>query len=122
MQAIEMVAGQQQENQSIRTLSTLIQYNGHIYLFLGVAQRQQFDAYVNLFQSTMQNFDVLKDQSKLNRKPERIRIKTIQRNKSFAQAMRDYNVNEKRVEENAILNGMTLNDPLEKGMMIKIIE
>jgi predicted Zn-dependent protease len=120
--AIEMIADQQQQNQAIRTLSTLIQYNGNIYLFIGVAQRQQFDAYFKLFQSTMHNFDVLTDQSKLNRQPERIRIKTIQRNASFAQAMRDFSVDEKRVEETAILNGMSLNDPLEKGTLIKIIE
>ncbi|RAW00450.1 peptidase M48 [Pseudochryseolinea flava] len=122
MPAVEMVADQQQEGQAIRTYVTLIDYSGSIYLFIGASQRQQFDAYAPILQSTIRNFDVLTDRDKLNRQPERIRIKTIPRNESFAQAMRDFSVSEKRIQETAILNGMSLEEPLEKGTLIKIIE
>ncbi len=69
----------------------------------------------------MQGFRPLTDPVKLNKKPERVRIKTVGSGMTLAQAFRQYNVLEKRMEEFAILNGMKLTDNLTQGTLIKII-
>jgi predicted Zn-dependent protease len=120
--ALMVVADQQQEQVTIRTLTTLIQYGENIYMIIGVSERGEFNNHVSTFQSTMTRFAALTDQEKINRKPQRIRVKTIQRNGTLAQALENLNVNSKRMEELAILNGMELKDRVESGMLIKIIE
>ena len=54
-------------------------------------------------------------------KPERVRIKTVRNSTTLEQALRDNNVNTKRFEEMAILNGMKLTDRIEQGTMIKVL-
>lgn len=116
-----MVADQATQDQQVRALIYLIQYGGNVYSMVGVSSAQQFRQYANEFQGTMNNFKQLTDASKLNRQPERIRIKTIQQNGTLRQALTSFNMEEKRHEEIAVLNGMHLNDQVTKGKLIKII-
>lgn len=111
---------QQQQGQSIRTLSYFIQYGGVIYHFLGVTSMNDFNAYYPTFTHTMQNFKELTDASKLNKKPERIRIKTLNSAVTLEQALKNYNMPATRLEELAILNGMQLADKLNAGTLIKV--
>jgi predicted Zn-dependent protease len=113
---------QQAAQQTLRTLMYFIQYDGNIYNLIGASTQADFNAYMQLFQSTMGTFRALTDQSKINKQPERIRVKTVPQNSTLAQALGSLQVNQKRMEELAILNGMTLNDRVERGMLIKVIE
>jgi predicted Zn-dependent protease len=70
----------------------------------------------------MQGFRPVTDPNIINRKPERVRIKTISTNTTLDQALRTYKVPDKRLEELAILNGMKLTDRITPGTMIKVIE
>ncbi len=123
--ALYVIADQQPQQQgqqpTLRTMSYFIQYNGNIYHLLGVSTITDFDNYADSFTYTMQGFRQLTDQAKLNKKPERVRIKTVGSTMTLAQAFNQYNVPQKRLEEFAILNGMKLTDNVTKGMMIKII-
>ncbi len=127
--AIELVADQttdQQgqtlpQEQQIRTLTYFIQYNNLIYKIMGLSLKQDFATYENKFLRTMQNFKQLTDQSKLNKKPERIRIKTVTKSGTFKEALRALNQPSDRHEELSILNGMELTGPVTKGMLIKTI-
>ena len=124
LQALYVIADQQPEQQgqpALRTMSYFIQYNGNIYHLLGVSTVTDFNNYSASFNYTMQGFRPLTDPVKLNKKPERVRVKTIGSVMTLAQAFRQYNVPEKRLEEMAILNGMKLTDNVPQGMMIKII-
>lgn len=116
-----MVADQSTQEQQIRALVYLIQYGGNMYSMIGVTTAQQFGQYTNLFQGTMNNFKELKDQSKINRQPERIRIRTVAQNGTLSQALKHFDMQDKRLEEIAILNGMHLNDQVAKGKLIKTI-
>lgn len=122
--AIIMVADQksEQQQQNIRTLIYTIQHGGHIYAMIGVSALDNFNRYVGTFQSTMNNFSVLNDPDKLNRKPERIKVRTIEQQGTLGQAFKEFGVSESRMEELAVLNGMSLNDPVTKGKLIKVIE
>jgi predicted Zn-dependent protease len=124
LNAISIVADQKTQDgqqSSVRTLSYLIQYNNAIYLMLGATSVADFNNYGNSFNSIMQSFRQLTDASKLNRKPERVRIKTVGQNTTLSQALKSFNVPQNRMEEMAILNGMALTDQISRGTLIKVI-
>jgi predicted Zn-dependent protease len=89
---------------------------------MGVSLASDFSAYAPYFSRTMESFRELNDPAKLNKKPERVRIKTVKQAGSLSQALRSYNVTDKRLEELALLNGMQLTDPVTAGMLIKVLE
>lgn len=119
--ALAMVADQQQQQGTIRTLTYFIQYGGNIYSIMGITTANDFNNYFNTFSNTMTNFKQLTDQAKINKQPERVRIKTVGQSTSLAQALQSLNMPSNRMEELAVLNGMQLNDRVEKGTLIKVI-
>lgn len=120
--AITMVADQQQEQGTLRTLSYLIQYGGNIYALMGISNATDFNTYSQYFSNTMQSFKQLTDASKLNKKPQRVRVKTVKTASTLEQAFKTFNVPAKTYEQIAILNGMHLKDKLAAGTMIKVVE
>jgi predicted Zn-dependent protease len=70
----------------------------------------------------MTRFNALTDAEKINKKPERVRVKTVQRSALLAEALKAHGVSDKRIGELATLNGMDLSERVEKGMLIKVIE
>jgi predicted Zn-dependent protease len=125
--AITMVAdtkadpNQQQQQQPLRTLSYFIKYNNMIYLLLGLSAQADFANYSNSFMRSAEGFMQLTDQSKINKKPERIRIKTVNTNTTLEQALKGYGVASSRMGEHAVLNGMKLSDKITSGTMIKLV-
>lgn len=113
---------QQQQQQVVRTLTYLLQYGGNIYSLMGVTSQQNFNTYFPVFTASMEAFRPLTDTEKLNRQPERVRVKTLQQGTTLAQALRNYKIPDNRLEEMAILNGMALTDRIEAGTMIKVVE
>ncbi len=109
-------------NQEVRLIMYHIQYSGNIYKFAGLAGKVDFNGYKNYFTSTFNKFQSLTDQSKINRNPERIRIKEVTRTASFKDVMNSFNMPANRHEELAILNGMELNKQVKQGTLIKVIE
>jgi predicted Zn-dependent protease len=127
LQAIEMIADQvpqqqqQQQQAQVRTLSYLISYGENIYHLIGVSPLQTFQNNSSFFANTMQNFRQITDASKLRKKADRIRLKTVKTNTTLSQLLRDNNVPAARLEEHAILNGMKLTDTVSQGMLVKVI-
>lgn len=114
-------AQQGQQAQDLRVLSYLVQYGNLIYHFLGVSATPDFNEFNDYFTRTMQGFKQLTDQSKLNKKPERIRLKTVNSTITLEQALKNYGVPAARLKEISILNGMELTQKLTSGTIIKII-
>lgn len=121
LRAIAMIADRAQEQGTLRTLSYLVQYGENIYLMLGVAAIADFQNYQPYFLNTMQSFRELNDASRLNKKPQRIRIRAVKQNGTLERALRDHDMSQQRLEELALLNGMRLADPVTAGMLIKIV-
>jgi predicted Zn-dependent protease len=114
---------QQQGAASLRTLSYFIQYNNTIYHMIGVSTTTDYNNYVNTFTSMMEGFRSLTDQSKINRQPERIRIKSVSSAGTLEQVLRSYNITSSaRLQELAIVNGMNLSDRVAAGTLIKIVQ
>ena len=57
----------------------------------------------------------------LNKKPERIRIKQVQRSGSVSEVLGYYGIPESRKKNIALLNNMDLSDRLIRGDLIKIV-
>ena len=122
--AVAMIADQrqQQQEQGVRTLTYLIQFGQNIYAILGASSIANFNGYAQLFQNTMTGFRELNDPEKINRQPERVRVKTIRSSGTLRDGLASLGVDQARMEEMATLNGMTLADRVQQGTLIKVIE
>ncbi|NQU54127.1 MAG: M48 family metalloprotease [Bacteroidetes bacterium] len=128
MSAIATVSQQVSQNQQtgqeqiIKVMSYFIQYNGAIYVFHGVAAEADFNSNYRTFESTMVNFRKLSEASKLNVKPDRIKIiKINSASVSLEDAFKYYKVPQSRYKEFALLNNMELNHNLTSGDLIKVL-
>ncbi len=122
LNAIAMIADQQQEQLQLRTLSYIIEYGGNYYAMIGISPLEKFDNFAPIFSESMKNFRTLTDADKINVQADRISIQEIQENTTLANALKRFKMPEDRLEELAILNGMELTDPVQKGMLIKTIK
>lgn len=113
---------QQASSQTIRVLMYFIQYGENIYNLIGVSTQQDFENYARLFQSTMGTFRELSDPSKINKQAERVKVKPVPRSGTLAQAFSSLRVEQDRMEEFAVLNGMSLDDQVQEGMLVKVVE
>lgn len=112
----------QQTQTGARVLMYFIQYGGNIYNLIGASSPTDFNSYLQLFQSSMGSFQQLTDPSKINKQAERIRVKTVNRTGTLSQALTNLHVDPKRMEEVSIVNGMMLDDQVQAGTLIKVIE
>lgn len=109
------------EEQTIKVMSNFITYNGAVYVFHGVASEANFNNYQQAFYSTMNNFDRLTESSKLNVKPNRIKIVSVRRSGTLADAFKYFGIPQSQMNELALLNNLALTDPVSQGKQIKII-
>lgn len=127
--AITVISDQVQQDQQtgkavatgIKVATTFIQYNNNIYLLRGVTQAASFNTYSTTFGNVMKGFEPLTDAEKLNRKPERIKIVTLDRQMTLGEALKAQNMPANRHDELAILNGMQLKDVLAAGTLVKVV-
>jgi predicted Zn-dependent protease len=106
---------------TIRLNSYFIQYDQKIYVFHGITFDSIYDKYRDDFTGTMANFSRLTDPGKLNKQPQRIRIKQVQRSGTVKDVLGYYGVPEAQKQNIAFLNNMDLTDKLERGDLLKIV-
>jgi predicted Zn-dependent protease len=123
MPVIALVADQadEQSGQKIRILTYFISYQKLIFTFHGLAELSDFDSQVPMFNQTMRNFKTLSDPAKINKKPERISIKTASKAASLQTLLKEAKVPDDRLSEHALINGMTLEQNVGKGGLFKVI-
>lgn len=117
--------GQQQQQQDPRTAlqigTWLIQYNNAIYALHGLATNADFNASFGTFKQVAENFRSLSDPDKINRKAERVFVKTSPRDGSFREVVTALGLPGNRVEEAGILNGLQADDRVTRGTLVKVI-
>ncbi len=106
---------------TLKILTYLFQYNDLIYKMHGLSKSSDFNAYYNQFSATMQGFKTLHDPSKLNRKPDVIKILMVKNDGTFQNALNSYNIPSADHKELSVLNGIGLNDRVSKGMLFKSV-
>ncbi len=130
MQAIEQACEQDTreqpqggtpQQQPVMVKNIMIMYNNLIYSFVGVSETATFRNYEALFDNTMRSFNVLNDPSKINVVPERVRVKQVSREMTFADAMRSFGMPEAKLKELSILNGMEATERVPSGTLLKTV-
>ena len=116
---------QQQQPQDPKTTTQiatwLIQYNNAVYALHGLSAVSTFQNSFRTFQSVANGFRALTDPDKINRKPERVFVKTVARDGTFGEAMSVLGMPAARLEELGTLNSLKANDRLARGSLIKVI-
>lgn len=110
--------GQQQVNQ---LLSCYVNYSGRIYVFHGVSSEADFKTYQPSIESTLNSFAALTDPAKINVKPKKIIIKTVDRPATLSQLFTSYGVPQKQFQDLALLNNLELNSTVQAGKLIKVV-
>ncbi|NND35223.1 MAG: M48 family metalloprotease [Saprospiraceae bacterium] len=123
MPVVAQVADQtnEQTGQKIRILSYFISYKNLIFTFHGLSELANFDGNVQFFNQTMRNFTVLNDQAKINKKPNRIVIKTAARDESLENLLKGLRISDADLNEHAVINGIALDQVVKRGSLFKII-
>ncbi len=121
--AIAFIADQtnEQNGQVIRIMTYIIKYGKINYIFHGMSGQADFNQFTRLFESTFKGFSKLSDPSKINVKPERIKIQTIKADATLSNALKSFNMPSSRMQELSLINGMELNETVKKGELIKVI-
>jgi predicted Zn-dependent protease len=123
LDALTMIADQKQEQEqgTIRVISTLIRFEGNIFNLMGITEISKFSNYTPSFQATIDNFEELKESEKLNRKPDVVHIKTLPNQMTLQAALQYFNIPSNQFDKIAILNEMMLSDRLDVGTLIKVV-
>lgn len=113
---------QQQTAQNTLQIGThLIQYNNAVYALHGLATVADFNNQFSTFQRVASGFRALTDPDKLNRQPERVRIKAAPRDGTFADVMGAMGMPAGRVEELGVLNSLKKDDRVTRGSLVKVL-
>ena len=121
--AMAFIADQtnEQTGQVLRLMVYIIKYGTVNFNFIGVTDQKSFNSYSRLFENTFKGFRKLTDQSKINVKPERLKVRTVTKAGTLSSVLKSYNIPTARLNEFAILNGMQLSDQVQKGDLIKTV-
>lgn len=125
--AIAVMAKQVQQDQSTgqqqasQLLSHYVNYGGRVFVFHGVSSEADFKTYQPSIESTLNSFAALNDPAKINVKPKRIIIKTVDQPATLSQVFAKYGVPQKQMQELALLNNLELSANVPAGKMVKII-
>ena len=113
---------QQQDPQTALQIGTwLIQYNNAIFALHGLSAAKDFEAAYKSFSPVAENFRALTNQEKINRKPDRVLVRTVSRDGTFREVMGALGMPASRLEELGVLNSMHPDDKIARGSLIKII-
>lgn len=127
LQALEVLSDQVSQDPNSGQQSTIavqsiyIQYKSSIYVFHGVSSAQGFGSYEAQFDKTAMGFKELKDASKINVVPERIKLVAVKNSGTLSQAFQSFGIDSKRHRELAIVNGMEVGSQVTAGSTIKIV-
>ena len=106
---------------TLRIQTTMIEYNGMIYAFHGLTKYAEFNQYSRNFDIPGKNFKKLTNAAKINVKPTKLRVKTVQRTGTLSSTLKALGAKNDQLDELAIINGMKLEDQVKKGSLIKIL-
>lgn len=103
-------------------MSCFIEKEGKVYVFHAFTALNRFQGYRPLFEKTMTGFQGLTDPKRLNVKPDRLRVRAAPASGTLRESLRALGASEDRFKELAVMNGMDLNDRLQGGTLIKVVE
>jgi predicted Zn-dependent protease len=122
LSAFRMLSQVRSQQGVLGILSYFIEKDGKVYAFHGFTPANRYRSYASTFTATMEGFGEIRDVTKLGVEPKRIRVKTVSATGAMRQTLRGFGVKEENLEKLAILNGMRLDDRIQAGSLIKVVE
>jgi predicted Zn-dependent protease len=116
-----LISNLQTQSGALRLLSYFIQMDDKIYMFHGYTSPTLFDGIVPTFEQVMKSFDHLRNQAALSKQPRRVKIMTVDQPGDLKQILTHFGVKQEELEEIAIVNGMYLQDKLQRGDLVKVV-
>lgn len=118
---VEALYQDEQNQQQLGIYLTGIRYGDLNYIFMGVTTTDLYNTYRGNFSSSANSFRKLTDLARIEVKPERVKIREVDQTSTLQEALRGFGMQDDRLEELAILNGMELGDQVNRGMLIKTV-
>lgn len=112
---------QQNPNEQLQIGSWFIQFGNAVYGLHGLAQAGSFNNAFGTFKQVASSFRTLTDSEKLNRQPDRIRIKAAPQDGTFSQAMTTLGMPASRLDQLGTLNGLKSGDRITRGTLLKTL-
>jgi predicted Zn-dependent protease len=112
---------QTQDGGVMRVMSYFIEKDGNIYVFHGYTAATLFEGQAANFERTMKSFDQLRNQAALTKQPRRVKIVTVDQAGDLRTILTRNGIKTEELEDLAILNGMYLQDRLERGAQVKVV-
>jgi len=112
---------QQNPNEQLQIGSWFIQFGNAVYGLHGLAQAGSFGNAFGTFKQVAGGFRTLTDSDKLNRQPDRIRIKAAPQDGTFGQIMANLGMPASRLDQLGTLNGLKSGDRITRGTLLKTL-
>lgn len=109
------------KNAELQAQMYFIKYGQYVYLLTGVATLEDFNTYRSILLNAQKSFAKLTDPSKLNRKPDRIKIVSAPTSGTATSVFQALRIPANKHQEHAVLNGMELNENITSGTLLKKI-
>ena len=106
----------------VRLLSYFIQKGEYIIVFHGLTEKADYPKYAPAFESTMGGFASLSDPQRINVEPRRLRIRSVPRTGILREVLLSMGIPEEHLEELSLINGKMLDQTVEAGAKLKIVE
>jgi predicted Zn-dependent protease len=119
--ATVVVSNVQTQNGVLGVMSYFIEKDQKVYMFHGFTSSTLFDRMVPTFEQVMKSFDHLRNQAALTKQPQRVKIERVEQPGELRQILTRFGVKEANLEEIAIVNGMYLEDKLQRGDLVKVV-
>jgi predicted Zn-dependent protease len=120
--AARLVSQVKSQQGALGILSYFIQREGKVYVFHGLTPASRYRTYASTLGGTMEGFSDVRDPSQLKVEPDRIRIRSIPATGPLRQALQGLGGKKENFEKLAVLNGMRLDDQVQAGTLIKVVE
>jgi predicted Zn-dependent protease len=108
-------------NRDSRILSYFILLNKRVYAFHGITRDTLFDKHKSSFLLALRGFKQTTDPTILDKKPLRVRIKTVGKNATLGALVKWHRVPPNLHKNVAELNGKAFTDTITAGQTVKII-
>jgi len=112
--------GVDQDSSTVRILNYYIKDNNTVYIFRGMAKKQEFNSYNLMFKNTLGSFKRLTDPNRINVEPIRLTIRKNPKNQTLQSALKNLGAHNGDLEELSIINGLQLGDNVEAGDYLKL--
>ncbi len=121
--AQEVIATAHTKQGVLQLMAYFIKKGNNVYSFMGYSEQANYPNYELSFKTTMSGLKTLSDKSKLNRHPDRIKVRKVASNTSLEDALKSFGITGEDLQKHALLNGaMALTDKVNAGMLLKTIE